>query len=409
MVETAREFYDLALTPSGGLLLLYGGERFFDPWMKRVARAFGASWEAGLFAMAAGKPQAPPPPAFSFWRDFACLYLGRLCRLPEGGSRKPPSIPPPPDHELWSLVASSPPMTGGEYLAPEVLRSLWKGLDSWVRRNVALSGGGVAGWLKKEAPLWHQVGRVCFHLAENKKDPEFPFAFLATYAPRLSKGGRVQYLPLGRALKEYAGQRNKRALIHLLSPVHRASEKLPWVKDLVDSGEIYHPLAWTPSEAYALLRSIPVLEESGLLVRVPDWWGKRSKPKVTVTIGEKKKTRLHADAMLDFKVDLALGDQKLTREEWRRLMASEDGLVLIKGRWIEVDREKLDRAVELAFTGDKYKPHKTLGVVVVYKGRIIAERYAPGWPGSSAAAAARCAPCGNRRTDFRKSGCTRYR
>jgi len=45
----------------------------------------------------------------------------------------------------------------------------------------------------------------------------------------------------------------------------------------------------------------------------------------------------------------------------------------------EVDKEKLDRAIELAFTGDKYKPHNTLGVVVVYKDRIITERYAPGW------------------------------
>jgi CubicO group peptidase (beta-lactamase class C family) len=45
----------------------------------------------------------------------------------------------------------------------------------------------------------------------------------------------------------------------------------------------------------------------------------------------------------------------------------------------EVDKKKLDKAVELAFSGSKYKPHHTLGVVVVYKGKIIAERYTPGW------------------------------
>ena len=45
----------------------------------------------------------------------------------------------------------------------------------------------------------------------------------------------------------------------------------------------------------------------------------------------------------------------------------------------EVDGEKLDQAVEHAFSGRKYAPHKTLGVVVVYRGMIIAERYAPGW------------------------------
>lgn len=45
----------------------------------------------------------------------------------------------------------------------------------------------------------------------------------------------------------------------------------------------------------------------------------------------------------------------------------------------EVNREKLDRAVEAAFTAAKYRPSKTLGMVVVYKGHIAAERYAPGW------------------------------
>ena len=74
-------------------------------------------------------------------------------------------------------------------------------------------------------PIWQQVGRVCFHLAENKGDPRFPFAFLATYAPRLSRAGRVTYQPLGRALQEYAGARNKKALINLLSPVQRGGGK----------------------------------------------------------------------------------------------------------------------------------------------------------------------------------------
>ena len=45
----------------------------------------------------------------------------------------------------------------------------------------------------------------------------------------------------------------------------------------------------------------------------------------------------------------------------------------------EIDRARLDAALELAFTGEKYRPSKTLGVVVVYDGRIVAERYAPTW------------------------------
>jgi non-specific serine/threonine protein kinase len=161
--------------------------------------------------------------------------------------------------------------------------------------------------MKKHAPIWQQVGRVCFHLAENKSDPKFPFAFLATYAPRLSRAGQVQYQPLGRALQEYAGQRNKKALISLLSPVQAASEKSSFIRKLVDSHNVFHPLAWSPKDAYRFLRDVPILEESGLLVRVPDWWQKRPRPRVAVTMGEKKQSRIGADTMLDFKVELALG------------------------------------------------------------------------------------------------------
>jgi len=244
------------------------------------------------------------------------------------------------------MLLSAPPMQGGEYLSADVFRDLWVDLDAWVLEEVSASEGGLSGWLKKHAAIWHQVGRVCFHLAENKRDPEFPFAFLATYAPRLSKGGRVQYQPLGKALQEYAGKRNKKALVALLSPIHRASEEVDFVKELADSGEIFHPLAWTPGEAYRLLKNVPLLEESGLLVRLPDWWRKRPRPRVAVTIGEKKQSRFGADAMLDFEVGLALGDQNLTEEEWRQIMASEDGLAYVKGQWIEVDREKLSEALE---------------------------------------------------------------
>jgi len=244
------------------------------------------------------------------------------------------------------MLLSAPPMQGGEYLKAKVLDNIWRDLDAWARDEVASSGDGLSGWLKRRALLWHQIGRVCFHLAENKRDPEYPFAFLATYAPRLSKGGRVQYQPVSKALQEYAGARNKKALINLLSPVHLASEKSAFVKELVDSGDVFQPLAWTPGEAYRFLRDVPLFEESGLLVRVPDWWRKRPRPRVGVTIGEKKQNRFDADAMLDFRVELALGEQKLTEEEWRELLAAGDGLVYLKGQWVEVDRERLSEALE---------------------------------------------------------------
>jgi len=100
-----------------------------------------------------------------------------------------------------------------------------------------------------------------------------------------------------------------------------ASEQSPLVKELLDSGDLYQPLAWASREAYRFLKDIPVLKESGILVRMPDWRKKRPRPRVGVTIGNTPQNKFSPAGMLDFKVQLALGDQELTDAEWRTLLA----------------------------------------------------------------------------------------
>ena len=50
----------------------------------------------------------------------------------------------------------------------------------------------VQDFLKRRNPAWNLVGRVHFHVAENRKDPDAPFAFLATYTTRLSAQAKAQ-------------------------------------------------------------------------------------------------------------------------------------------------------------------------------------------------------------------------
>jgi non-specific serine/threonine protein kinase len=118
------------------------------------------------------------------------------------------------------------------------------------------------------------------------------------------------------------------------------------VKELLDTGDLYQPVAWTPRDAYRFLKDVPAFEDSGILVRLPDWWKKRPQPRVGVTIGDKKQNSFDAAAMLDFKVQAALGDEQISEAEWRQLMAAEDGLVLLRGQWVEIDRQKLQQALD---------------------------------------------------------------
>ncbi len=310
-----------------------------------LKRAFAKGVPELLLELATHREDAPLPPVFAFWRRLGERFLTELCHIPETAEDLAQPIAPPTE-ELALWAGAAPPMVGGEYLNVEVLERLWSDLDVYARQDAA-SVGGFSKWLKQRSPLWHRVGRVCFHLAEHKRDPEYPFAFLATYAPKLLNARTVQYQPLSKALEEYAGASNKKTLIHLLTPVQQAAGKLAWVRELVDSGEIFHPLAWSPNEAYRFLQDIPLLEESGLLVRVPNWWNKRpARVQAGITVGRNKKGGFGVEAMLDFHVEASLDGEPLTADEWRELRESNQNLIFLKGTWIEVDRERLTEALE---------------------------------------------------------------
>jgi len=293
-------------------------------------------------------PAAEWSPALHWWRDFAHTYFTRLCHTPGLDTETPSPLPPPSEADLNERTSRAPPMRGLEYLNAAILANLWIELDGRVRQEMAAFGGGATAWLHAQNPAWSLLGRVTFHLAENKRDPTHPFAFVATYTHRLSAQARAQHLPLGEALKQYAGARDKPTLLKLLTPVQKAAERSPFVRELVDAGDVFRSLAWTVRQAHRFLQEIPAMEESGLLVRIPDWWNTRKppRPRVQICIGDAAKTGVDAGAMLDFSVAITLDGEKLTAEEWRQLLASSEHLVPLKGRWVEVDAVQLKQALE---------------------------------------------------------------
>jgi non-specific serine/threonine protein kinase len=50
--------------------------------------------------------------------------------------------------------------------------------------------------------------------------------------------------------------------------------------------------------------------------------------------------------LLDFKIELVLGGDPLTEEEWRKVTSSTQGLVLLKGKWVEIDPERLKEVLD---------------------------------------------------------------
>jgi non-specific serine/threonine protein kinase len=313
-----------------------------------ITEAFGHGRGEGVLHLGAAELSTALPPSLSYWRDVGRAFIGRVCGSLDPTEPRSLVIPDPEPDELSDLCQAVPPMQGAEFLTVELLRDVWFDAGAALQAKAKGYPDGVQGYLKAHSSVWHVVGRVCFHLAENKRDPEYPFAFIATYVHKVSKHAKPQHLPLGQALKDYAGAKNRQKLLALLAPLSRAAEQSAFVRELVDTGDIYHPLSWTPKEAHQFLCEIAVFEQAGLIVRMPDWWSAKTKPrpKVTVSVGGKAPSSLGMDALLDFDVALTLDGQKLTSREIRELLASTDGLVLIKGKWVDVSRDKLSKVLD---------------------------------------------------------------
>ncbi|HEY3915691.1 MAG TPA: DEAD/DEAH box helicase [Verrucomicrobiae bacterium] len=343
--------YAVVVSPGGHLFVEPDeqAEPKLDPVAaQRLIEAFTMSGAHGLEALASEFLHAPLPPTLRFWRGLAGCYYTALCHNPNLDNTAGPSVAKPDEKEWIALVETAPPMKGLDYLDSGTLARLWDELAAHVHAAIAQAAGGAMDYLKRCNPLWNAVGRVTFHLAENKRNPAYPFAFLATYTNRISEQGKVQHLPLGRALEEYAGAKNRVALAALLSPVQRAAEHSKVARELLDSRAIFHPQVWGPNQAFAFLKEIPFFEQSGLVVRIPDWWkaGRPPRPQVRVRIGEAKGNLLGKEGLLDFQVDISLEGKSLTESELKAILQSTSGLTLLKGKWVEVNKDKLQQVLE---------------------------------------------------------------
>ena len=309
---------------------------------ERVIDAFSMGSGHGLFALGASEVGTSLPSAWAWWHDLASRYVTALCAT---NHEDEIDVPAPDESSLDSMIAGAPPMSGAEYLTRDVLVTLWAAMDASLRAELKASNDTLQALLKAYNPSWNQVGRVHFNLAENRKDADAPFAFLATYTTGLSIHGKAQHLPLSRALQEFSGSRDRTRLLSLLSPVQRAAQTSAWLKEMVSEGEVYHPLRWTGADAWRFLSDVPALQAAGIIVRMPGTWpaGRPSRPSIGATVGSAPPSMLGQDALLDFHMELSLDGESLSPAEIKKLLAGGDGLQLIRGRWVEVDRQRLTR------------------------------------------------------------------
>ena len=286
----------------------------------------------------------------NYFRRFARDFITRLCNAPAPEGKELAELfaatrPVPEAFAFFALEA--PLMMGGEFLDGTFLARLHGELEAAVQAAFKTFQGDFPAYLRSLGRHWQDVGKVSFHLAENKgaTKEDYPFAFMASFIHRLSENDKPKHLPLAAALKAYAHDRA--ALQTLLAPIQHAAQGSELIRELLESRRVFQPAAWTPAEAYAFLKDIPVFEDANIVVRVTNLWKERPPTaSVSVSVSDKSTGHLKVDNLLYFSADVTLDGQPLTRAEIGELLASEGGLVRLRGQWVEADPARIARLLK---------------------------------------------------------------
>lgn len=150
----------------------------------------------------------------------------------------------------------------------------------------------------------------------------------------------------------------------LLEDLGRASQIFHGIEE---SLQIARPvgLRLNTKDAYSFIREqAPLLEQSGFGVLLPSWWKKPSaqvgvKLKLKSPEGGVKSGLFGMDGIVAYDWEVAIGDEVVSLEEFQKLANLKVPLVKIRGEWVELRQDDIEKAIE--FFKKKRDSEMTLG------------------------------------------------
>lgn len=309
---------------------------------KKCSPQTAAIW---LVTLGLSDTNTPLSSSLAFWRQFALLWIRLIRNNPESELQRESFTADLDTQDLSLFIDKFPPMTGSQIDLSDFLKDKWDLLNATFRTLASTFRGSIDSLFQSLSPKPHHIDRIHFHLVENRKSQERPFAFLATYTVMSSTSGHVRHLPLKAALQEYADDKNK--LLELLATVNKVAKNNPLISSFNQSGELFNPIGLTAGEAFDFLKSVPDFESAGILCRIPRWWKGAKKFTVSLSMGNTTPSRLNFNALLDFDACLSIDNDIVTDEDARKILEQAEGLAFIKGKWIAVDITSLQNSIEL--------------------------------------------------------------
>lgn len=127
--------------------------------------------------------------------------------------------------------------------------------------------------------------------------------------------------------------------------------------------EVAEPTGFTITldQAYNFLcNDAPILESAGFKIRVPTWWTPKGRQRARIQVRASASSKSTSQSIaqdsggffdlpsiINYRYELAIGDQPVTEEEWQLLVNAKTPLVQFRGEWIEVDSGQMEEMLRL--------------------------------------------------------------
>jgi hypothetical protein len=209
----------------------------------------------------------------------------------------------------------------------------------------------LAAWQHSAAEASEEV-RVCFRLVQPEDDDsdEWSVEFLLQDRAEPSVVAGVGEVWRSGAMSVF-GRHVERPQEALLAELGRASRLWPELDDALRSPAPTGLVMDTTAAYLFLTGSAPLLAQAGFGVLLPATWqpgavGLKLSGSSPGTPGVVQlKSQVGQAALVDYKWQVAVGDEVLTRAELQELARAKAPLVRMRGRWVEVDHIKLRKAI----------------------------------------------------------------
>ena len=341
MAKKEEGFLEIKIEPMGFSTMFTDRDRE-DPFASKIVKSFENGKYSTLYNLAFQEPGEWFSPSLGYLHKVASKMVSVLVKTRDIEALRENVELECDETVISDLAAQVPFIRNSEYVNSDWVWRIWSHLLLEYKFEIMGFEGGTQEYFNSKNDDLHIPGRIFFHLVEDRKTEGF--AFVASYSS--ISNGKIHHHPLAHALKEFKGKQEK--LIELLTYLEKVADKSDFISTLMVNGELFHPLAFSPDEAYTFLTEVPVYEECGIICRIPKWWNRNKKQiSMEMVIETGKPSLFNAESLLSLRPVARMDGEELTPEEINAIIEAGRGLVRIKGKWVAADGNTLRKSLEM--------------------------------------------------------------